>query len=190
MVQVKLKGKMDTFFKLRTVVSISFLTTFMLTIFPSIPSVESYFNSVSQSKYITENIVTFYSNPNILNFYGTIMGLLLAAYTVLISMIPVFHPESLKQPIFGQINRLFVFTILIGLFSMIFDFANSIVSSNSYLSHYLITIEVFLFISLILGLMFSVFSLSDMFNILRGGKSSREQPVERKNKTREEKIKQ
>ena len=183
MVQVKLKGRMETFFKLRTVVSLSLITTFFLTIFPNVLVMQNSFYSASQSTTIAKNIATFYSNPNILNFYGTIMGLLMAAYTVLISMIPVFHPESLKQPIFGQINRLFVFTIFIGLFSMLFDFATSIINSNQITSHYLISIEVFLFISLILGLMFAVFSLSDMFNILRGRKISRTQPNERKSRS-------
>ena len=190
MAQVKLKGRMDTFFKLRTVVSLSLIITFFLTILPSLVIFQSTFNTVSQSTAIANNIAIFYSNPGILNFYGTIMGLLMAAYTVLISMIPVFHPESLKQPIFGQINRLFVFTIFIGLFSMLFNFVTSIINSNQIVSHYLISIEVFLFLSLILGLMFAVFSLSDMFNILRGRKNSRAQPNEKKARQVEEYSKQ
>jgi hypothetical protein len=100
------------------------------------------------------------------------MGLMMAAYTVMISMIPIFHPESLKQPIFGQINRLFVFTIMIGLISMLMNFASSVVVYHT--SYYIIFLEIFLFISLITGIIFSVLSLSDIFNILRGKRIGKE----------------
>ncbi|MCL4350312.1 MAG: hypothetical protein M1535_02565 [Candidatus Thermoplasmatota archaeon] len=184
MPQVKLKGRMETIFKLRTVFVIVFLISFFLTLAPTLPFFNNVIFSLSQFNYITANIITFYSNPNLLNFYGTIMGLLMAAYTVLISMIPVFHPDSLKQPIFGQINRLFVFTIFIGLFSMVFVFVSSVLSHNSLLAHYIIFVEVFLFLSLIIGLMFSVFALSDMFKILSGRKESRILEEEKKQRTR------
>ncbi|MCL4345698.1 MAG: hypothetical protein M1375_00215 [Candidatus Thermoplasmatota archaeon] len=168
MAQIKLRGRLDTFYKVRVVLILSFAVSFILTTNIG----QRYF---PKSDLVTNNIVAFYSNSNILNFYGTIMGLLMAAYTVLISMIPIFHPDSLKQPIFGQINRLFVFTIMIGLVSMLLNFASFIVDKSSF---YFVFLEVFLFISLITGIIFSVLSLSDIFNILRGKKISREIPRE------------
>ncbi|MGP6206450.1 hypothetical protein ACNF42_00220 [Cuniculiplasma sp. SKW3] len=168
MAQIKLRGRLDTFYKVRVVFIVSFVVSFMLT-------TKIGQNYIPNSSLVTNNIVSFYSNSNILNFYGTIMGLLMAAYTVLISMIPIFHPDSLKQPIFGQINRLFVFTIMIGLASMLLNFASFIVNKSS---QYFLFIEVFLFIALITGIIFSVLSLSDIFNILRGKKISRELPRE------------
>jgi hypothetical protein len=177
MAQVKLRGRLDSFYKLRTVVIISFLITFFLT--TNIGKIY-----IPTDTLVTKKIVSFYLNPSILTFYGTIMGLMMAAYTVMISMIPIFHPESLKQPIFGQINRLFVFTIMIGLLSMIMDFASSIIADTS--SYYVIFLEIFLFISLITGIVFSVLSLSDIFNILRGkriGKSAEPARGSRSNRT-------
>ena len=165
MAQVKLKGRLDTFYKLRNVVIISFIVTFLLT--TNIGNIY-----IPSSTLLTKNIVNFYSNPSILTFYGTIMGLMMAAYTVMISMIPIFHPESLKQPIFGQINRLFVFTIMIGLLSMLMNFTSSVIAFNS--SHYVVFFEVFLFLSLIGGIIFSVASLSDIFNIMRGKRIGKE----------------
>lgn len=165
MAQVKLKGRLDTFYKLRNVVIISFIVTFLLT--TSIGDIY-----IPSSTLLTKNIVNFYSNPSILTFYGTIMGLMMAAYTVMISMIPIFHPESLKQPIFGQINRLFVFTIMIGLLSMLMNFTSSVIAFKS--SPYVVFFEVFLFLSLIGGIIFSVASLSDIFNIMRGKRIGKE----------------
>ncbi|MHB1440303.1 MAG: hypothetical protein ACYCSO_09080 [Cuniculiplasma sp.] len=159
MAQVKLRGNLDSFYKLRNVVVLSFIITFFLT--TDIGKIY-----IPSDTLITKNIVSFYSSSSILTFYGTIMGLMMAAYTVMISMIPIFHPDSLKQPIFGQINRLFVFTIMIGLLSMIMNFASSVFIYKS--SYFVIFFEVFLFISLITGIIFSVLSLSDIFNILRG----------------------
>ncbi len=164
MAQVKLKGKLDTFYKLRNVLIISFIITFLLT--TNIGTVY-----IPSSTLLTKNIVNFYSNASILTFYGTIMGLMMAAYTVMISMIPIFHPDSLKQPIFGQINRLFVFTIMIGLVSMIMNFTSSVITFKS--SYYIVFFEVFLFLSLIGGIIFSVLSLSDIFNIMRGRRIGR-----------------
>ncbi len=165
MAQVKIHGKLDTFYKLRTVVIISFIISFLLT-----TNLGTFY--IPTDTLVTDKIISFYSNPSILTFYGTIMGLMMAAYTVMISMIPIFHPDSLKQPIFGQINRLFVFTIFIGLVSMVVNFASSVIAYNS--SYYIIFFEVFLFIALITGIVFSVLSLSDIFNIMRGKRIGRE----------------
>ena len=165
MAQIRLRGRLESIYKLRTVVFVSFLITFLLT--TDIGNVY-----IPSSTLVTSKIVGFYSSSSILTFYGTIMGLMMAAYTVMISMIPIFHPESLKQPIFGQINRLFVFTIMIGLFSMVLNFASSVVLFNS--SYYILFLEIFLFISLITGIIFSVLSLSDIFNILRGKRIGKE----------------
>jgi hypothetical protein len=165
MAQVKLKGRLDTFYKLRNVVIISFVITFFLT-----TNIGKFYTP--SATLLTKNIVNFYSNPSLLTFYGTIMGLMMAAYTVMISMIPIFHPESLKQPIFGQINRLFVFTIMVGLLSMIMNFTSSVITFKS--SYFVVFFEVFLFLSLIGGIIFSVASLSDIFNIMRGKRIGKE----------------
>jgi hypothetical protein len=169
MAQVRLKGRLDSFYKLRNVVVLSFIITFLLT--TNIGKIY-----IPTDTLVTSKIASFYSSASILTFYGTIMGLMMAAYTVMISMIPIFHPESLKQPIFGQINRLFVFTIMIGLVSMLMNFASSVIVYQA--SYYIIFFEIFLFISLITGIIFSVLSLSDIFNILRGKRIGKEsEPV-------------
>jgi uncharacterized membrane protein len=96
----------------------------------------------------------------------------MAAYTVMITMIPSFHPESLKQPIFSQINRLFLFTILTGLMLMILSFTNSLIPDRNSIEF--IRIEIFFFFSLLIGLIFSVLSLSDLFKVVSGRKKIRD----------------
>ena len=97
----------------------------------------------------------------------SIMGLMFAGYTILITMTPIFHPNSLRQPIFSEVNRLFVYTILIGLTSLLINFVSSVLSSY-HENALLLFIETYLFFSLILGMVFAVLALSNLFNIVRG----------------------
>ena len=165
MPQIKIKGRIDTLYKLRNLAFISIFIDFMLT-----NPIGSEF--LPNTKTTVTNLSTFFSNPNLLTFYGTIIGLLMAAYTVMITMIPSFHPESLKQPIFSQINRLFLFTILTGLMLMILSFTNSLIPDRNSIEF--IRIEIFFFFSLLIGLIFSVLSLSDLFKVVSGRKKIRD----------------
>jgi hypothetical protein len=116
---------------------------------------------------ISTNISSYYLESSMLTFYATIMGLMFAGYTIMITMTPIFHPNSLRQPIFSEVNRLFVYTILIGLTSLLINFVSSILSSY-HENALLLFIETYLFFSLILGMVFAVLALSTLFNIVRG----------------------
>lgn len=160
MAGVKLSGKVESLYKVRTVVITSFVVTLLLA--------TNYLHTKYLPVYLPNvgpKFVTFFSNNALLSLYGTLIGLLLAAYAVLVSLIPNFTSESLQQPIFGQVNRLFLFTIFVGIILMVIDFANGIIPNNSI--PFFVQTEVFFFISLILGLMFSVLTLSDLFRLLR-----------------------
>lgn len=160
MAGVKLVGRIESLFKVRTIVALSFITTVALaTNYLHVSYIPVYIPNVG-SKF-----VTFFANQNLISFYGTLIGLLLAAYAVLVALIPNFSFDSLQQPIFGQINRVFLFTIFTGIILLIIDFTNGIIPDNSI--PFFVQIEVFFFISLILGLIFSVLSLSDLFKLLR-----------------------
>jgi hypothetical protein len=163
--QIKIRGNIETLFKLRNLSLISLFVDFILT-----TSYGSYF--LPNTSQTVSNLLTFFANPNLLTFYGTVIGLLMAAYTVMITMIPSFHPESLKQPIFSQINRLFLFTILTGLMLMILSFTSSLIPDTT--SVWFIRIQIFFFFALLIGLIFSVLSLSDLFKVVSGRKGTRE----------------
>ena len=96
-------------------------------------------------------------------------------------MTPIFHPNSLRQPIFSEVNRLFVYTILIGLTSLLINFVSSILSSY-HENAVLLFIETYLFFSLILGMVFAVLALSNLFNIVRGIKIGN-QPIAAESRT-------
>jgi hypothetical protein len=156
MVQVKLKGRIESLYKVRTVFAFAFIITFLTSNqyikFYRIPDVSARF-------------VVFFSQTSLLGVYASLIGLLLAAYAVLITMIPNFSSDSLKQPIFGQVNRLFLYTILNGIILMVIDFTNGIIPDNSI--PLFLDIEIFFFISLLSGLIFCVLALSDLFGIVR-----------------------
>jgi hypothetical protein len=173
--QIKIRGRIETLFKLRNLALISLFVDFILT-----TNYGSYF--LPNTSQTVTNLLTFFANPNLLTFYGTVIGLLMAAYTVMITMIPSFHPESLKQPIFSQINSLFLFTILTGLMLMILSFTGSLIPDTT--SVWFIRTQIFFFFSLLIGLIFSVLSLSDLFKVVSGRKGTRE-PTKRETKTRE-----
>lgn len=160
MAGVKLVGRIESLFKVRTIVAISFVTTVALS--------TNYLHNSYIPVYIPNvgsKFVTFFNNQNLISFYGTLIGLLLAAYAVLVALIPSFSYDSLQQPIFGQINRVFLFTIFTGIILLVVDFTNGIIPDNSI--PFFVQMEVFFFISLIMGLIFSVLSLSDLFKLLR-----------------------
>ena len=83
----------------------------------------------------------------------------------MVTMLPHFTSESLRQPIFAQVNRLFLFTILNGLLLMFIAFMNSISTISTV--PLFIYIEIFFFLTLLTGLMFCVLALSDIFTIVR-----------------------
>lgn len=111
------------------------------------------------------NFSGFFASSALMVFYGSLIGLLLAAYTIIISLIPLFSAESLKQPIFGHVNRIFLFTIMDGIFLMVVYFTYNILPIAQI--PYFIYIEVFMFFALLFGLVFCVLSLSDLFKIVR-----------------------
>ncbi|MEM0155835.1 MAG: hypothetical protein QW597_04445 [Thermoplasmataceae archaeon] len=157
MAQVKLKGNIGSFYKIRTVLIVAFIITFFL--------MNPYIEFFKYSNAYVGSFVTFFANNSLLAVYGSLIGLLLASYSVLITIIPNFHSDSLKQPIFGQVNRLYVFTIMDGILLMFVDFTDSIIAYDDF--RFFIDIEVFFFLSLLLGLIFCVLSLSDLFTLVR-----------------------
>ncbi len=160
MAGIKLVGRVESLFKVRTILILAFIVTLVLaTNYLPTKYFPIYLPDMQQNFYV------FFQNPNLLSFYGTLIGLLLASYAVLVALIPNFHYDSLQQPIFSQVNRVFLFTIFIGIILMIIDFTNSIIPGND--SAYFTQIEVFFFLSLLIGLIFSVLSLSDLFKLLR-----------------------
>lgn len=160
MAGINLIGKVESLYKVKTIVIVSLAVTVLLA--------TNYLHGTIIPDYLPNvgpKFVTFFGNTSLLSLYGTLIGLLLAAYAVLVALIPNFSNESLQQPIFGQINRLFLFTIFTGILLMIIDFANGIIPDNSI--PFFVQIEVFFFISLLIGLIFCVLSLSDLFKLLR-----------------------
>ena len=111
-----------------------------------------------------------------LSVYANIIGLLLASYAVLVALIPNFTGESLRMPIFSQINRLFLFTILTGIMLMILNFTEGIIPENGVFSFNRIPIfldvQIFFFVSLLSGMVFCVLTISQVFEIIRNKGSS------------------
>ena len=174
MAQIKLKGIFHSFYRIRNVIAISFLIAFFIN-----DKIGALY--IPGDAIISANISSYYLESSMLTFYATIMGLMFAGYTILITMTPIFHPNSLRQPIFSEVNRLFVYTILIGLTSLLINFVSSVLSSY-HENALLLFIETYLFFSLILGMVFAVLALSNLFNIVRGIKIGN-QPTATDNKT-------
>ncbi|WP_075056697.1 hypothetical protein [Thermogymnomonas acidicola] len=113
MAQIRIKGRLESVYKTRTVIIISAAATVLI--------VNRYIDAFG-GLIIVERFQAFFSQTSLISFYGSIIGLLLAAYAVFVTMIPNFHHESLRQPIFSQVNRLFSFTIIVGIVLMLTTF--------------------------------------------------------------------
>lgn len=173
MAQIKVKEGLASLYKTSVVIVLSLIITFLLsnTYFVFLPGL-----------YYAGNLGTFFSNPSLPVLYGTLIGLLLSSFAIVIAVIPIFSTTSLRQPIFNQINRLYTFTILIGILLLIIYFTNGIIDYKEVLDF--IYVEIFFFISLMIGLVFCVLTLSDLFKIIRRS-GTREHPSEPKKVSRE-----
>jgi hypothetical protein len=156
MAQIKLKKDLEGLYKAKYAIIFSFIITVLLS--------NKIIRIYNGADYVS-NFSTFFSNGSLIVMYSTLIGLLLAAYAIIITLIPYFSADSLQQPIFSQVNRLFMFTILDGIFLMVVYFSNGILPIDVIPDF--IYIEVFLFISLLIGLFFCVLTLSDLFKIIR-----------------------
>lgn len=156
MAQIKVQESLENIYKVRTALIVSFVITFIF--------MNPFIKIVNISNLPTKFAV-FFSNTALLSLYGTLIGLLLAAYAVIIALLPLFSGDSLKQPIFSQVNSLFLFTILDGILLMFIDFTNGVLPDNSI--PLFLEIEIFFFFVLMIGLIFCVLTLSDLFKIVR-----------------------
>ena len=157
MAQIKVQASLENLYKARTALVLSFLITFIF--------MNPYIKLINIPD-LAQKFAVFFSNQSLLSLYGTLIGLLLAAYAVIIALLPLFSGSSLKQPIFSQVNSLFLFTILDGILLMLIDFTNGVLPDNSI--PMFLDIEIFFFFALIIGLLFCVLTLSDLFKIVRG----------------------
>lgn len=167
MPSIKISEELESFYKLKTVFIIAFIFTFIL---------ENHYIPFLENPGLTSRFLAFFegNNANLLGLYGTLVGLLLTAYAMIVAVLPLFSVESMKRPIFSQINRLFVFTILDGILLIMLFFTIgynptgfNLPYSNPALVSFVLDIEIFLFMSLIFGLIFCVLTLSDLFKIIR-----------------------
>ena len=166
--KIKLTRAIESTYRVKTIIIVGFFLTFLL-------SGSYYFSQYNYANYL-DVIANYFTKSVTLDFYGVIIGLLLTAYTVLIGFIPNFTGDSLKMPIFGQINRLFLFTILDAMLLMILDFTQGMISESlvTFAGTYSIAgfpifldTIVFFFISMMIGLIFCVLTLSEIFTLLR-----------------------
>lgn len=156
MAQIRVRGRVESLFKVRNDIIVSLLLTLLI--------VDSRLD-VAGIYHPPSSFIVFFAGNQLLVVYATMIGLLLAAYSIMVAMLPNFESSSLKQPIFGQVNRLFLFTILNGILLMIISFVNTVSSINTF--WLFIDAEVFFFITLLMGLVFCVLSLSDVFSLVR-----------------------
>lgn len=162
MAPIKIREKIESTYKVKTILITSFLITFFMT--------EQYI-SVYSLDIFSQNLINYFQQSATIGYYGEIIGLLLAAYAVMVVLIPNFSADSLQMPIFSQVNRLFLFTILDGILMMILSFAQGIFPSESLLVLYGVpvftSLEIFFFLSLMTGLIFCVLALSQLFHLMR-----------------------
>lgn len=151
-----MRGRVESLFKVRNNIVLSLVVTLLL-VDRTLSPVGVYASRSS--------LILFFAGNQLLVVYATMIGLLLAAYSILVAMLPNFAVESLRQPIFSQVNRLFLFTILNGILLMIISFISTVGSVNSF--WLFIDTEVFFFITLLTGLVFCVLALSDVFSLIR-----------------------
>ncbi|WMT45171.1 MAG: hypothetical protein RE469_03010 [Cuniculiplasma divulgatum] len=156
MAQIKLRDNLENIYKVKTLVIISFILTFLL---------ENHYIKFLSDPALSAKFNTFFSNGSLLSLYGTLIGLLLTAYSLIVTIIPLFSADSLQKPIFSQINSLFVFTILDGILLLIIFFAGGLIPDNS--SFLFLDSEIFFFLCFLIGLIFCVLTLSDLFRIIR-----------------------
>ena len=156
MAQIRVKKGLEGVYKAKYAVLFSIIITFFLS--------NKYVKFSSSANYIA-NFKSFFTDSSLLVLYGSLIGLLLAAYAIVITLIPYFSSDSLQQPIFSQVNRLFIFTIMDGIMLMVIYFLNGVLPISSIPDF--IYFEVFMFFALLIGLFFSVLTLSDIFNIIR-----------------------
>ncbi len=135
---------------------ISFVLTFLL---------ENHYIKFLEDPTLTTKFDTFFNNESLLGLYGTLIGLLLTAYSLIVTIIPLFSADSLQKPIFSQINSLFVFTILDGILLLIIFFVGGLIPDNT--SFLYLDSEIFFFLCFLIGLIFCVLTLSDLFRIIR-----------------------
>ncbi|MHB8395857.1 MAG: hypothetical protein ACYDAZ_00935 [Thermoplasmataceae archaeon] len=159
---IKIVERIESSYKVKTIALVSLIATFLMT--------EQYISIYSFATF-SHNLVAYFQQSSTLSFYGNIIGLLLAAYAVMVTLVPNFSAESLQMPIFSQINRLFLFTILDGIMMMILSFAQGIFPSQNLLVYQGVplftAVEIFFFLSLIIGLIFCVLTLSQLFHLVR-----------------------
>ncbi len=156
MAQIKLRDNLENLYKVKTLVIISFILTFLL---------ENHYIKFLADPGLSAKFNTFFNNGSLLSLYGTLIGLLLTAYSLIVTIIPLFSSDSLQKPIFSQINSLFVFTILDGILLLIIFFAGGLIPDNS--SFLFLDSEIFFFLCFLIGLIFCVLTLSDLFRIIR-----------------------
>jgi hypothetical protein len=154
--QIKLRDNLENIYKVKTLVIISFILTFLL---------ENHYIKFLSDPALSAKFNTFFNNGSLLSLYGTLIGLLLTAYSLIVTIIPLFSADSLQKPIFSQINSLFVFTILDGILLLIIFFAGGLIPDNS--SFLFLDSEIFFFLCFLIGLIFCVLTLSDLFRIIR-----------------------
>lgn len=156
MAQIKLRDNLENIYKVKTLVIISLILTFLL---------ENHYIKFLSDPALSAKFNTFFNNGSLLSLYGTLIGLLLTAYSLIVTIIPLFSADSLQKPIFSQINSLFVFTILDGILLLIIFFASGLIPDNS--SFLFLDSEIFFFLCFLIGLIFCVLTLSDLFRIIR-----------------------
>ncbi len=158
MAAIKIREELESFYKLKTVMILSFVLTFFL---------ENHYIKYLEDPQLTLNFSNFFSNGSLLGLYGTLIGLLLTAYAMIVAVLPLFSSESLQKPIFSQINRLFVFTILDGTLLLLIYFTGGLIPLFVAQNPLFIDMEIFFFFCLMIGLIFCVMTLSDLFKIIR-----------------------
>ncbi|MEM3676083.1 MAG: hypothetical protein QXV22_03390, partial [Thermoplasmataceae archaeon] len=154
--QIKIRENIENIYKVRTLMIISFVLTFLL---------ENHYIKFLEFPGLTAKFNAFFANGSLLSLYGTLIGLLLTAYSLIVTIIPLFSADSLQKPIFSQINSLFVFTILDGILLLIIFFASGLIPDSS--SFFFLDAEIFFFLCFLIGLIFCVLTLSDLFRIVR-----------------------
>lgn len=168
MAQVKVKEGLASIFRLSSVVIVAGIITFLLS--------NTYFDLFPGENYGAV-FSAFFSNTSLPVLYGSLIGLLLSSFAIVIAVIPMFSNTSLKQPIFTHINHLYTFTILDGILLLIIYFTNGIIPDNRI--PFFIFGEIFFFLALLIGLIFCVLTLSDLFRIIRYS-GEREHPSRKK----------
>ncbi|MCL4343169.1 MAG: hypothetical protein M1267_04900 [Candidatus Thermoplasmatota archaeon] len=171
---IRIVEYIESSYKVKTILLVSFVITFAIN--------DQYLSRYGISIFYNR-FAAFFQATDTLSVYANMIGLLLASYAVLVALIPNFTGESLKMPIFSQVNRLFVFTILTGIMLMILDFAQGIIPENGVFSFqgvpFFLDVQIFFFISLLSGMIFCVLTISEVFEIIRSRGEKYKPPAKR-----------